>query len=71
MRDSGLELRQASIFDRRVDSSSKMYFRVTVDLYNKVLKLLTPASYRPPIWNELPGELLMTIRIGHRILNGL
>jgi len=24
-----------------------------------------------PRRNELPGELLMTIRIGHRLLNGL
>jgi len=42
MGDCGLELGQASIFARRVDSSSKVYFRVAVDLQNKVLKLLTP-----------------------------
>jgi len=30
--DSGLEFRQASILARRVDSSSKVYFRVAVDL---------------------------------------
>jgi len=32
MGDSGLEFRQASILARRVDSSSKVYFRVAVDL---------------------------------------
>jgi len=32
MEDSSLEFRQASIFARRVDRSSKVYFRVAVDL---------------------------------------
>jgi len=32
MGDSGLEFRQYSIFARRVDSSSKVYFRMAVDL---------------------------------------
>jgi len=31
-RDSGLEFRQASIFARSLDSSSKVYFRIAVDL---------------------------------------
>jgi len=31
MGDSGVEFRQASILGRRVESSSKVYFRVAVD----------------------------------------
>jgi len=57
MGDSGLECRQAPFFGRRVESSSKVYFRVEQSL--------------EALDTGLSAELLMPIRISHLLFNGL
>jgi len=46
--ETSLQFKQASISAKSVQSSSNVYLRVAVDLYERVLKLFNPTSPRTP-----------------------